>query len=95
MPSKSSISLMTISAPALSKSSVLFSLAIPITNPNPPFLPASTPEVASSTTMERAGSMFMFRAALTNMSPSGFPFKPSEAETFPSTTVSNKSLIPA
>ena len=85
----------TMSAPLCLSVSPVPLRSIPSVRPKFPFLPASTPETASSTTMHSPGIRPRFFEAVTNMSGSGFPFRLSCCDTSPSTRVSKRSSIPA
>ena len=61
----------------------------------PPCRPASTPEIASSTTAAWAGSTPRRRAASRKSAGSGLPASPSSAASRPSTFTSKSSRIPA
>ncbi len=66
-----------------------------MTNLNPPALPASTPESASSTTTARCGETPSRRAASKNMSGAGLPGRSSSSAVAPSTRSSNRLVMPA
>ena len=68
-------SLTAISAPKFRRLSLLSLRATPITNPKPPLRPASTPELASSTTTVLEGEASKFLLAKRNMSGSGLPLR--------------------
>src|SRR5215217_1953409 len=94
--SKSSArSLTTTSAPLRRSASACPVRSTPMTQPNPPARPASTPACASSNTAAAGGSVSTALPAVRKVSGAGLPASFSRSATVPSITTSNRSSIPA
>ncbi len=88
-------SVTTTSAPASRSACDCPLRSTPMTQPNRPARPASTPAIASSTTTARDGSTPRRRAASRKASGAGLPLRPRRVISIPSTRASNSCAMPA